>query len=142
MNNKKGMPAGATVVNDAVNEIATMGKSETGLTMKQAWDIAENTPVEVMTELSSEYFKEWKKGVEMTFLVKGFTTAELKGQKVECVTFETRDGRKLINGDKTFVSGVKRLDVALPAFVKAIYEKDIEGDKGEYKDIRVFAMPK
>jgi hypothetical protein len=50
--------------------------------------------------------------------------------------------RQLINGDKTFFSGCKRLDIALPAMVKVVYENDVKGDAGVYKNLRVFAMPK
>ena len=128
--------------NEVANDLVVTGKSTTGLTMKDAWDIAENMPVEVMEELSSEYFSGWQKGKEQTFLITGFGTANLKDKTVDVVQFQDRSGRKLINGDKTFYSGCKRLNVALPAFVKCIYEKDIEGDKGDYKDIRVFSLPK
>lgn len=128
--------------NEVINDLVVTGKSTTGLSFDDAWKIAENMPVEVMEELSSEYFKGWERGKIYTFLVTGFGTATLKDKAVEVVQFQDRTGRKLINGDKTFYSGCKRLDVALPCFVKAVYEKEIKGDKGEYLDIRVFALPK
>lgn len=145
---KKSFEEKSSDFNDNVNQLMVTGKSTTGVTFEEAFEIAENTPVEVMQELSSEYFKEWGNvGTEHVFLVTGFGTADLQSggnnkAPVEVVKFMDKKRRMLINGDKTFVSGTKRLNIALPAFVKVVYENDVKGDAGTYKNLRVFSMPK
>lgn len=128
--------------NDVANDLIVSGRTDTGVTMSQAWDIAESADVATMEELSAEYFSDWKQGQQHTFLVTGFGVTTMQDKPVEVVQFQDRAGRKYVNGDKTFYSGCKRLDVALPCFVKAVYEKDIKGDKGTYRDIRVFSFAK
>jgi hypothetical protein len=126
-------------INDEVNTLMVTGKA--GVTFEEAFEIARNTPVEVMQELSSEYFKEWgAKGTEHVFMVTGFGNVTLDGKDVPVVKFMDSKRRQLINGDKTFYSGCKRLDVALPAMVKVLYQDDVKGDAGTYKNLRVFGF--
>ena len=139
MATKEKISISAESANEALNQLAVTGTSERGITAAEAFDILESADGSMMQDLSSEYFKFDKHG-EYHFVVESIDTALIQEKQIEVVRMKDREGNNLMNGDKLFVNGCKRLE-QLPAYVRVYYTGDVKNKVGSYKTLVVKTFP-
>lgn len=132
-------PISVETAEQALNDLIVRGETSTGVTYDQAFAILKGADKMKMQELTANYHVFEEKG-EYNFILDGFGEIELEGKQVPVVYLRDETGARLLNGDKVLYSSCKRVNKTLPAMIKVVYVADMKGDKGKYKDLRVYSF--